>query len=121
MGLFQHLEVFYENKILFMVFAVAGSKEVKTDSGMGLMVNDAVADLKGREEGYEAVAFSCSDAVPVFRQHAEEREPATGLCPVAGSVYSFTVSSSTPPFIISSHVMNGTPSGCPFSVIFSIR
>ncbi len=77
MGLFQHLEVFYENKIPFTVFAVAGSKEVKTDSGMGLTVNDAVADLKGREEGYEAVAFSCGDAVPVFRQHAGKRKPET--------------------------------------------
>ena len=72
MGLFQYLEAFYENKIPFTVFAVAGSKEIQTNSGMGLTVNDVVANLKGREEEYDAVVFSCGDAVPVFQQHAGE-------------------------------------------------
>lgn len=72
MGLFQYLEAFYENKIPYTVYAVAGSKEIKTNSGMGLTVNDVIANLKGREDEYDAVVFSCGDAVPVFKNHASE-------------------------------------------------
>ncbi|WP_298063332.1 DJ-1/PfpI family protein [uncultured Rikenella sp.] len=72
MGLFQYLEAFYENKIPYTVYAVAGSKEIRTNSGLGLTVNDVIANLKGREDEYDAVVFACGDAVPVFGQHASE-------------------------------------------------
>lgn len=72
MGLFQYLEAFYENKIPYTVYAVAAMKEIKTNSGMGLTVDGVIADLKGHEDEYDAVVFSCGDAVPVFQEHASE-------------------------------------------------
>ena len=72
MGLFQYLEAFYENKIPYTVYAVAGTKEIGTNSGMGLTVNGTIAELKGHEDEYDALVFSCGDAVPVFQQHASE-------------------------------------------------
>ena len=57
MGLFQYLETFFENKIPCTVFAVAESREIRTNSGVGLTADDVIA---------------CGDAVPVFAQHAGE-------------------------------------------------
>ena len=59
-GLFQYLEAFFENGISYKVFAVADSKEIKTNS----------ANLKGHEDEYDALVFACGDAVPVFQQNA---------------------------------------------------
>ena len=59
MGLFQYLETFFENKIPCTVFAVADSREIRTN-------------LKGHEDEYDALVFACGDAVPVFAQHAGE-------------------------------------------------
>ena len=41
-GLFQYLEAFFENGISYKVFAVADSKEIKTNSGIALTVDDVV-------------------------------------------------------------------------------
>ena len=60
MGLFQYLETFFENKIPYTLFAVADSREIRTNSGVG----------KGHEDEYDALVFACGDAVPVFAQHA---------------------------------------------------
>ena len=72
MGLFQYLEAFFENKIPCTVFAVAGSREIRTNSGIALTADDVIADLKGHEDEYDALVFACGDAVPVFAEHASE-------------------------------------------------
>lgn len=72
MGLFQYLEAFFENKIPYTLFAVAETPQIRTNSGVPLTADRVIADLKGREEEYDAVVFACGDAVPVFAQHANE-------------------------------------------------
>ena len=42
MGLFQYLETFFENKIPCTVFAVAESREIRTNSGIGLTADSRV-------------------------------------------------------------------------------
>lgn len=71
-GLFQYLEAFYENGIPYKVYAVADTKEIKTNSGISLTADETIAHLKGHEADYDAVVFACGDAVPVFGQHAQE-------------------------------------------------
>lgn len=71
-GLFQYLEAFFENGISYKVFAVADTKEIKTNSGISLTVDDVIANLKGHEDEFDALVFACGDAVPVFQQHASE-------------------------------------------------
>lgn len=72
LGLFQYLEAFFENGISYTTFAVAETKEIQTNSGVGLVLDDVVANLKGKEEQFDAVVFSCGDAMPVFAQHADK-------------------------------------------------
>ena len=67
-GLFQYLEAFFENGISYKVFAVSDTKEIKTNSGINLTVDDVIANLKGHEDEFDALVFSCGDAVPVFQQ-----------------------------------------------------
>ena len=71
-GLFQYLEAFFENGISYKVYAVANEKEIKTNSGITLLADDVIANLKGHEGEFDALVFSCGDAVPVFAQHAGE-------------------------------------------------
>lgn len=71
-GLFQYLEVFFENGISYKVFAVADGKEIKTNSGITLSADDVVANLKGHEDEFDALVFACGDAVPVFQQNADK-------------------------------------------------
>ncbi len=72
-GLFQYLEAFYENDIPYRTFAVADTKEIKTNSGFAIMADDVVANLKGHEDEYDALVFSCGDAVPKFSENAEKQ------------------------------------------------
>ena len=72
-GLFQYLEAFFENGIPYKVYAVADTKEIKTNSGITLFGDDVIAHLKGHEDEFDALVFSCGDAVPVFREHAGEQ------------------------------------------------
>ena len=72
MGLFQYLEAFYENGIPYRVYAVADRREIGTNSGIRLTADDTVAALKGHADDYDALVFSCGDAVPVFARHAGE-------------------------------------------------
>lgn len=72
-GLFQYLETFFENGISYRVYAVAESKEIRTNSGIALTVDDTVANLKGHEDDYDALVFACGDAIPVFARHASEQ------------------------------------------------
>ena len=69
-GLFQYLETFFENKIPYKVFAVADSTEIKSNSGVTLIVDDVIANLKGHEDEYDALVFGCGDAVPQFGENA---------------------------------------------------
>ena len=70
-GLFQYLEAFYENKIPYRVYAVANTKEIKSNSGITLIADDVIANLKGHEDKFDALVFACGDAVPVLRENAE--------------------------------------------------
>lgn len=46
--------------------------EIGTNSGIRLTADDTVAALKGHADDYDALVFSCGDAVPVFARHAGE-------------------------------------------------
>ncbi|MCD8178140.1 MAG: DJ-1/PfpI family protein [Tannerellaceae bacterium] len=69
-GLFQYLEAFYENGISYKVFAVAETKEISTNSGIAIRVDDVIANLKGNEDQFDALVFACGDAMPVFSENA---------------------------------------------------
>lgn len=69
-GLFQYLESFFEKGISYKVFAVSDNKSIKTNSGILLQADDVVANLKGHADEYDALVFSCGDAVPVFQNNA---------------------------------------------------
>ena len=69
-GLFHYLEAFFENHIPYKVFAVAETKEIKTNSGITLLADDIIANLKGHVDDYDALVFACGDAVPVFKDNA---------------------------------------------------
>lgn len=71
-GLFQYLEAFFENGISYKVFAVAETKEIKTNSGIALIADDVIKNLVGHEDEFDALVFSCGDAVPVFTQNADK-------------------------------------------------
>lgn len=73
LGLFEYLEGFYEHQIPYRVFAVADSAQIKSNSGVTLIVDDVIASLRGREDDYDALVFSCGDAIPVFGQFANEQ------------------------------------------------
>ncbi|MEG1617483.1 MAG: DJ-1/PfpI family protein [Bacteroidales bacterium] len=69
-GLFNYLENFFENGISYKVFAVADTTTIKTNSGLTLVTDDVVANLKGKAAEFDALVFACGDAIPVFRDHA---------------------------------------------------
>lgn len=71
-GLFQYLEAFFENGIEYKVFAVAPTREIKTNSGLTVVTDDVAANLKGKEDEFDALVFACGDAIPVFQEHATE-------------------------------------------------
>ena len=52
-GLFQYLEAFFENAISYKVYAVAETKEIKTNSGIELVADDVIANLIGHEDDFE--------------------------------------------------------------------
>jgi len=69
-GLFQYLEAFFENGIEYKTFAVSETTDVKTNSGISIKTDDVVANLKGAEDGYDALVFACGDAIPKFNENA---------------------------------------------------
>lgn len=71
-GLFQYLEAFFENGIPYKVYAVADKKEICSNSGIALTVDDVIANLKGHEDEYDALVFGCGDAIPKFQENAEK-------------------------------------------------
>lgn len=72
LGLFQYLEAFFENEIPYKTFAIADSKEIKTNSGVSLILDDVIANLKGHEDEYDALVFSCGDAMIKFAENADK-------------------------------------------------
>ena len=72
-GLFQYLEAFFENGISYKVFAVADSKEIKTNAGITLIADDVIAALKGHEDEYDALVFGCGDAIPKLGENAHKQ------------------------------------------------
>ncbi|MDR2956530.1 MAG: DJ-1/PfpI family protein [Prevotella sp.] len=70
LGLFQYLETFFENGIEYKTYAVADNKEIKSNSGVTLIVDDVIANLKGKEDQFDALAFACGDAIPTFGENA---------------------------------------------------
>ena len=76
-GLFQYLESFYEKGISYKVFAVSDPEFVRifllsdtANSGITLLTDDLIANLKSHADEFDALLFSCGDAVPVFQQNA---------------------------------------------------
>ena len=72
-GLFQYLESFFENEIPYKTFAVAETISVKTNSGVSLQTDDVIANLKGREDDFDALVFACGDAMPKFAENADKQ------------------------------------------------
>jgi putative intracellular protease/amidase len=71
-GLFQYLEVFFENGIQYKTFAVSETVQVKTNSGINIQTDDVIANLKGAEDHYDAMVFACGDAIPQFNENADK-------------------------------------------------
>lgn len=67
-GLFQYLEAFFENEIPYRVYAVAETKEIKSNSGISLWTDDVIANLKGHEDEYDALVFLVVTLFPYFRK-----------------------------------------------------
>lgn len=67
LGLFQYLESFYENQIIYRVYAVAETTDMRTNSGIRFYADDVIENLKGHAHEYDALVFSCGDAVPVLK------------------------------------------------------
>lgn len=72
MGLFQYLETFFENEISYKTFAIADTKEIKTNSGIHIILDDVVSNLKGKEQDFDALVFACGDAMLSFRENVEQ-------------------------------------------------
>lgn len=72
MGLFQYLEAFFENGITYKTFAIADTKEIKTNSGIDIKLDDVIANLKGHESEFDALVFSCGDAMLKFAENADK-------------------------------------------------
>ena len=71
-GLFQYLETFFEKGISYKVFAVSDTPTIKTNSGITLQTDDVIANLPGHADEYDALVFSCGDAVPVFQNNVSQ-------------------------------------------------
>ena len=52
---------------------MAETKEIKTNSGITLLTDDVISNLKGHEDEYDALAFACGDAIPVFKDNADKQ------------------------------------------------
>jgi len=72
MGLFKYLEAFTESGIPFKTFAVAETTMVKTNSGVNLITDDLVTNLKKWTDEFDAVVFACGNAMPVFAQNVDK-------------------------------------------------
>lgn len=69
LGLFQYLEAFFENEIPYNTFAIADTKEIKTNSGINITLDGTIADLNNRVDEFDALVFSCGDGMMDFIQN----------------------------------------------------
>lgn len=69
----QYPEAFFENGIEYKVFAVADADNIKNNSGIELKTDDTVAHLQWHADDFDALVFSCGDAMPVFGQYESEQ------------------------------------------------
>jgi putative intracellular protease/amidase len=67
-GLFQYLEAFFENNISYKTFAIDEVREIKTNSGISILLNDVIANLRGHENEYDALVFACGDAMLKYNE-----------------------------------------------------
>jgi putative intracellular protease/amidase len=72
-GLFQYLESFFENGISYKTFAVAETRQVKTNSGVSIQTDEVIANLKGHEDEYDVLVFSCGDAIPKLNENVAKQ------------------------------------------------
>jgi len=72
-GLFQYLESFFENGIPYKTFAVAETTQVKTNSGISMQTDDVIANLRGHENEFDVLVFSCGDAIPKFNENVSKQ------------------------------------------------
>ena len=70
-GLFQYLETFFENDIPFTLFAVAGSREIRTNSGVRLTADATIAELKAYPGPYCIESFD-PRVVGIVRRQAPD-------------------------------------------------
>jgi putative intracellular protease/amidase len=71
-GLFQYLEAFSQNNIPFTTFAVASTTTLMTDSGVIIKANERIGFLKGNEDEYDALVFSCGNAMLKFVENVDK-------------------------------------------------
>ena len=67
-GLFQYLEAFFENEIPYRVYAVAETKEIKSNSGISLWADDVIANLKAMKTNMMHSCFLVVTLFPYFRK-----------------------------------------------------
>lgn len=97
-GLFQYLEAFYENKIPYKTFSIASSKDIKTNSGISISLDETIDVLKQQVNDFDAIVFSCGDAmipgsggdekalgeaIAVLAKFNEQNKPLIGHCAAA--------------------------------------
>jgi putative intracellular protease/amidase len=73
LGLFQYLESFFESGIPYKTFAVAETTQVITNSGVSMQTDDVIANLKGHEDEYDVLVFSCGDAIPKLNENVAKQ------------------------------------------------
>ena len=83
-GLFQYLEAFFENGISYKVFAVSDTKEIKTNSGMVLIVDDVIANL----QQYANQPYNV-DLMEVIKTFGEKGKMMIGHC-AGAMMFDFT-------------------------------
>ena len=88
-GLFQYLEAFFENEIPYRVYAVAETKEIKSNSGISLWADDVIANLKGHEDEYDALVFYNIDLMEVIKAFGDKGKLMIGHC-AAAMMFDFT-------------------------------
>lgn len=64
---------FFENGVPYKTFAVAETTIVKTNSGISMQTDDVIANLKGHEDEFDVLVFSCGDAIPKFNENVSKQ------------------------------------------------
>ncbi len=73
-GLFQYVESFVENNIPYKIFSISDDRKIRTDSGVTILADDIIANLKGHENEYGALILACGDAISKFPKFVDDTE-----------------------------------------------